>query len=373
MVEFRQLNAPLHRASTVLFPDTETFINRQGLLFDGFSYGLYGTPTIRTLEDQVAEIEGGVRSIAVPSGLAAVTHPLLALCVTGDHVLIADCAYGPTRSFAKETLRKLGVEVEFFPSDAASIKERLRPGTRAVVLESPGYYTMEMQEIGAIAAEAHAVGALVLIDNSWGFGASSMFAHGVDICCTALSKYASGAGDLCMGSITVADEALFRTLKTFLANLGTGVSSDEAYLVMRGLSSMQVRVREHADRALELARWLSVHPAVSRVLSPPLDTDRYHERYTRFFRNGNGLLSVLLHETGIEPLRAMIDGLEHFRIGASWGSPHSLVSITEPAASREIDQWERGRYLVRLHVGLEPFELLKEDLERGFERLTLKR
>lgn len=369
MVEFRQLNAAVHRASTVLFPDANAFLNRQSLLYDGFSYGLYGTPTIRQLEDQVAEIEGGVRSIALPSGLAAMTHPLLALCRSGDQVLMVDCAYGPTRAFAKDALSRLGVEVEFFASDSVSIKDKLRANTRVVIVESPGYYTMELQDIEAIAAEAHTVGALVMIDNSWGFGSTDMFALGVDICCTALSKYASGAGDLCMGSVTVVDEELFRTLKAFIANLGAGVSSDEAYLVLRGLGTMQVRVREQAERALEVGRWLDAHPAVSRVLCPPLESDDYHERYKRFFRCGNGLLSVLLREPAIEPLKGLIDGFSHFRIGASWGSSHSLVSITEPAKSREVDSWEDGVFLLRIHLGLEPLELLKGDLEAGFDRL----
>lgn len=366
---FKQLNVPIHRASTLLFDDTETFLKRQSFLFDGYSYGLYGTPTVRHLEDKVAEMEGGARSIAVPSGLAALTHTLLALCQTGDHVLIVDCAYGSTRAFVKTTLKKIGIETEFFPSDAASVADRLRPDTRAVVLESPGYYTMEIQDIQAISAEAHAAGALVLMDNSWGFGASNMFSFGVDICCTALSKYASGNGDLCMGSITVADEQLFRLLKTSVAGLGAGVSSDDAYLVLRGLASMGLRVREQADRAAEIARWLGSHPKVSRVLSPPLETDLYHERYRRYFRGGNGLFSVLFEEPLLPPLRRMIDGFSLFRIGASWGSAHSLVSIAEPAKSRDVDRWDEGHYLVRFHIGLEDMELIKSDLASGLERL----
>lgn len=372
MEKYQQLNVPLYRASTVLFPDTEEFLNRRERLYDGFSYGLYGTPTTRALEKAVAEIEGAARTIALPSGLAALTHPLLALCSAGDHVLIVDCAYGPTRAFAKNVLARLGIAFDFFASDAVSIADRLRPNTRAVVLESPGYYTMEIQDIAAIAAEAHAAGAKVLLDNSWGFGVSSMFAHGVDVCCTALSKYASGSGDLCMGSVSVTDEDLYRRLKRFAAEIGSGVSSDEAYLVMRGLPSMRLRIREQAERALHLCDWLRGHPAVARVINPATPEDPFHQRYRRYFSSGNGLFSVQFKTGELPALRRMIDGLQHFRIGASWGSSHSLVSITNPSASRDVDRWPRESYLVRFHIGLEDIDQLKSDLERAIGLLDTR-
>lgn len=370
MNEFRPLNTGVHRASTLLFANTEEFLKRGDRLFDGYMYGLYGTPTTRDLEHQVAAIDGGTRTVVVPSGLAAITLPLAAFARSGGNVLVADCAYGPSRSFAKTFLARLGMTTEYFASGASSIADKIRPSTRLVLLESPGYYTMEIQDIEAIAREAHAVGALVMIDNTWGFGASNMFSHGVDICCTALSKYASGAGDLCMGSISVKDEGLFRELKSFSSNLGIGASSDEAYLVLRGLPSMRARVREHDDRAREICAWLAGHPEVERVLNPVMPADRYHERYRRFFNSGNGLVSVVLWKATIEPLRTMIDGFRHFRIGASWGSSHSLVAISEPASSRNVDVWPSGQYIVRFHIGLEDIGLLKADIESGLERLA---
>jgi cystathionine beta-lyase len=367
--EFRALSPAVHRASTVLFSTTEDFLNRRERMFDGYSYGLYGTPTTRALEDQVAAIEGGARTVVVPSGLAALTHTLLALCEVGDHVLIADCAYGPTRSFAQSAMARAGIDVDFFPASAASLGQRLTPKTRVVLLESPGYYTMEIQDIEAIAREARAAGALVILDNSWGFGASAMFAHGVDICCTALSKYASGHADVVMGAVTVADEALFRTIKSFVAGLGAGVSSDCAYLVLRGLQSLRPRLQEHAQRGLEVSRWLAAHPAVDRVLNPALPGDPYHERFRRYFRSGNGLVSVIFRDGELEALRRMIDGFSCFRIGASWGSAHSLVSIARPSASRSIDRWPDDEHIVRFHIGLEEPRLLLADLEAGIERL----
>jgi cystathionine beta-lyase len=367
--EFRPLSPAVHRASTLLFQNTDDFLNRRERLFDGYSYGLYGTPTTRQLEDEVAAIEGGSRAVLVPSGLAAVTHALLALCIAGDHVLAVDCIYGSTRTFAQSIMKAAGVEVEFISSSADSLQGKITPKTRVLVLESPGYYTMEVQEIASLAQQAHAVGALVLMDNSWGFAASNMFGHGIDVCCTALSKYASGHADVVLGAITVADEALFRQIKTFVAGLGAGVCSDAAYLVLRGLESLRPRLNEHAARGLAVSQWLAAHPAVRRVLNPALPSDDYHDRFTRYFRSGNGLLSVRFRDSRLSALRRMIDGFSHFRIGASWGSAHSLVSIAHPATSRTIDQWPADEYLVRFHIGLEDTKLLLADLEAGIERL----
>lgn len=285
--EFAPLTVPVHRASTLLFHSTSDFLNRRERLFDGYSYGLYGTPTARTLEEEVAVIEGAGRTIVVPSGLAAITHSLLALCRSGDHILVADCVYGTTRTFVRDALSKYGVAVDFFPARAGSVARELRANTKVVLLESPGYYTMEIQDIAAIASEAHAAGAYLMIDNSWGFGASNMFEHGVDISCVALSKYAGGHSDLCMGAISVKDESLFRKLKAFVAGAGLGVSSDDAYLVLRGLTTLQVRLAEHARRGLALSQWLSSQPAVERVLNPALPNDPSNERFQRFFKASN--------------------------------------------------------------------------------------
>ncbi|WP_245428595.1 trans-sulfuration enzyme family protein [Kumtagia ephedrae] len=368
MPDFMQLNPPVHRASTVLFKDTDAFLARGSQLYDGFMYGLYGTPTTRELETRIAAIEGGHRAIVVPSGLAAITHVILALCKPGDHIIITDSAYGGSRAFATSALVRLGIDVEYIPSDAGSVQAYLKPQTRLVLLESPGYYTMEIQDIAAIAAEAHAAGALVLLDNSWGFGASSMFEHGVDICCTALSKYAAGAGDLCMGSITVATEDMYRTLKAFVAGLGAGVSSDDAYLVMRGLLTLDTRLRDHAARALGLSQWLSSHPAVKEVINPARPGDRWHARFQKYFRGGNGLFSVVLHDGSLDAIRRMLDGLEVFKIGASWGSPHSLLAAAYPHGERSVDRWPKDQYILRLHIGLEKVAALKCDLDRALSR-----
>ena len=366
---FNALNVAVHRASTVVFPSTAAFMARRSLLFDGFSYGLYGTPTTRALEAAVARIEGGTRAMLLPSGLAAITHPTLALLTPGDQVLVADCVYGPTREHCAATLRRLGIRVDFFAPDAADIRPLMDARTRLVILESPGSYSLEIQDIAALCEQAHAAGALVMADNTWGFGSSDLFTHGVDIVATALSKYASGHSDVCMGSVTVRDEALFRKLKAFFAALGAGVSSDDAYLVQRGLSTLQVRLAEHARRGVVVSQWLRRQPGIAAVLNPADPDDDGHARFQRFFKRGNGLVSFVPQRQDLPALAAMIDGLAHFRIGASWGGTESLVALADLSAARSVRARAAGNCIVRLHIGLEPFDDLLEDLRLGLGRL----
>lgn len=366
---FRSLTVAVHRASTVVFDDTASFLARRSQLFDGFSYGLYGTPTTRALEDEVARIEGGTRSIVVPSGLAAITLPTLGLLTPGDHVIVADCVYGPTREHCASLLRRWGVRVDFMPADADGIAPLLTDRTRLVILESPGSYSLEIQDIAAISAQAHAAGARVLADNTWGFGSSRLFEHGVDIVCTALSKYAAGHSDVCMGSITVRDEALFRQLKVAVAGMGSGVSSDDAYLVLRGLATLDARLDRHAAHALRASAWLRDQSGVVRVLNPADPADSGHDRFRRFFSRGNGLVSFVPERQDLGSLAAMIDGLEHFRIGASWGGTESLVALADLSMARSAASRGGPALVVRLHFGVEPVEPLLQDLAAGLQRL----
>lgn len=366
---FAALTVPVHHASTLTFATTRAFLDRRTQLFDGYSYGLYGTPTTRALEDMVARIEGGSRSIAVPSGLAAVTGPLLALLRAGDRVLVADCVYGSTRDFCTEILQGMGISVAFFPSDADSIAGLLTPATRLVLLETPGYYTMELQDIDAIAREAHAVGALVMADNSYGFGLSNLFTHGVDIVATALSKYGSGHSDLCMGSITVADDALFRRIKLGISRLGIGISADDAYLVIRSLQTLPVRLAEHARRTAPVVDWLARRPEIDVVLYPH-SVGPQRDRHARFFRGGHGLLAVRLRQGSLARLSAMLDAMQVFRIGASWGGVHSLIAPFDLSTARRTASVARSGWLLRLHVGLEPLDSLLADLDAGFARFN---
>ena len=368
--EFRPLNPAVHRASTLTFTNVQDFLKRKERLFDGFSYGLYGTPTTRELEQQVAAIEGGNHCCAVSSGLAALTQPLLSLLKQGDHVLVVDCVYGPTREFCRDVLKQYGIECTFVPADIISIQAWLQPNTRMVVLESPGSYTMELQDTTAICQQAHAHDALVLMDNAWGFGLTKWFEHGVDIVGSALSKYACGHSDVCMGSITVRDEELFKKIKSRLALSGLGVSSDDAYLVLRGLQTLDVRLAEHHRRGLTVAAWLEEQAAVLKVLYPPAESVHTNELYHRYFSGGHGLISVLLHETKADQIAKCVNSLTLFKIGASWGGTHSLVALMQPAGVRTLGTWQSNQWMLRFHIGLEPMEEIMTDLNQAFEPLN---
>lgn len=372
MPEFMGLAVPIHRASTIRYNTVDEFVNRRDRLFDGFSYGLYGTPTVRYMEQEIANLEGGKYCIATPSGLAAVNLPMLALLKSGDHVLIAQNAYGTTREFCSNFLARMGIKHNVIPADATSIKQWLKPTTRLVILESPGSYTMEIQDMEGIAHEAHQHGALIAVDNAWGLGVTQLFRFGIDIVCSALSKYASGHSDVCMGSVTVNDRELYERLKTSSYMLGEGVSSDSASLVSRGLQTFDVRIAEHAKRALVVADWFYKQPMVQRVICPSHPSDNQNKRFRQYFSAANGLLSVILKKTDDSSVIQMIEGFKIFKIGASWGGTHSLVAPIRASSFPWLEMHERECWLLRFHIGLEPFQALQEDLNEGFTALTSK-
>lgn len=370
MPDFHALNMPVHRASTLTYPSARSFLKRHERMLDGFSYGLYGTPTGKALEKEIAAIEGGEFSILLPSGLAAVTHPMLALLKQGDHVLLADCVYGPTRDLCTSLLAQYGITHTFFPADAATIEPWLTCATKLVVLESPGSYTMEIQDIAAIAAQAHRISCLVLMDNAWGLGLINCFEHGVDIVSTSLSKYASGHSDVCMGACTVRDRKLYEKLKMSFITLGTGVGADDAYLVLRGLQTLPVRLEEHAKRGYQVAKWLTTQAHVAEVYFPSLESDKQHARFKRYFSGGNGVISLKLNEVSQIKIERFIDSLEHFQIGASWGGTHSLIALSDISGSRTSVPWNGSAWILRLHIGLEPLDVLLRDLEKAFSTLA---
>jgi cystathionine beta-lyase len=369
MPEFKALTVPVHRATTVLYSSARDFLDREERMIDGFSYGLYGNPTTKTLEWQVTELEGGSYSMLMPSGLASIALPLLAYLRSGDHLLVADCVYGPTKEVCRVHLARLGITHSVFPSDAATIEPWLNDRTRLVLLESPGSYSMEIQEIATIATQAREHGALVMMDNTWGFGRIKPFEYGVDIVSTALSKYASGHSDVCMGSCTVADRHLYERLRSFLVAIGNGVSPDDAYLVMRGLQSLEVRLDQHGRRGLEVAAWLTKHSAVEEVLYPALKSDRQYARFNRYFTGANGVVGLTLRERDLKKIESFVDGLKVFKIGASWGGAQSLVALTNVADARSAQRWQRAPWVIRLSVGLEPLATLIEDLDNALTPL----
>jgi cystathionine beta-lyase len=366
------VNPPVYRASTILYPRLAEFENRHALKYTGFSYGIHGTPTTLALAEAVAELSGGYRTLLVSSGLAAVTQALTAFLREGDHVLVADTVYGPTRVFCTSVLARFGVAVTYYdPLAGAAIAGLIGDNTRVVYVESPGSQTFEVQDVPAIAQAAHARGALVIMDNTWAtplyFRA---FEHGVDVEVLAATKHLAGHSDLLLGAVTTRDEALFRTVKDGVAAFGDCAAPDVCWLALRGLRTLGVRLRQHECSALEVARWLEGRPEVERVLYPALPWDPGHALWKRDFTGAASLFGVLLRTSSPPTVAAMVEGLRLFKIGASFGGFESLIVPANPADNRTVRPWQESGFLLRLHIGLEAVEDLIADLEDGFARLN---
>ncbi len=365
------VNPPVCRASTVLYRTLAEFENRHSRKYTGSSYGLHGTATTFALADALTELSGGARTLLASSGLAAVTQTLAAFLGQGDHLLVADSVYGPTREFCAAVLTRFGVDVEFYdPLIGAGIAARMRPRTRVVYCESPGSLTFEVQDVPAIAQAARARGAVVVLDNTWATPVHfRAFDHGVDVEVQAVTKFVAGHSDLLAGAITTRDEALFRTVKDGSAAFGDGVAPDVCYEALRGLRTLGVRLRQHESSARRVTGWLAGRPEVARVLYPALPGDPGHALWTRDFTGASSLFGVLLRTTSQPAVAAMVDGLRLFGIGASFGGFESLIIPARPPAARTARPWREPGFLLRLHVGLEAADDLIADLEAGLARL----
>jgi len=366
------VNPPVFHTSTILFPDVATMEAGAAHPFEGVRYGRFGTPTTFAFEEAMAEVEGGERSIATSSGLAAITGSLVALLKTGDHLLMVDTAYFPTRKFCDSVLASLGIETTYYdPLLGADIAKLIRPNTRVIFTESPGSLTFEVQDIPAIAKVAHDNNALVLIDNTWGVLNFQPFDHGVDVSIQACTKYIVGHADAMLGSITTKDIALWKTLKTSVAAFGHSPGAEELYLGLRGLRTLSVRLRHHTQSAMTLTTWLQSRPEVSRVLYPPLPNDPGHAVWKRDFHGACGLFGVILKPQSKKAIDALLDGFKHFKLGYSWGGFESLaIPTTGHAVIRTATTWSPEGPSLRFHAGLEDVQDLQEDLERGLEHLA---
>ncbi len=368
------VNPPVYRASTVLSATLDEFEDKgrrraePGVL----AYGRFGTPTTSALTEAVAALEGGHAGLATASGLNAISTALMAFLAAGDHLLMVDSAYRPTRVFCDNVLAPFGVEVRYYePLVGAGIAALMRPETRVVFVESPGSLSFEVQDVPAIAAAAHEGGAVVVMDNTW---ASPLFfkpfAHGVDVSIQAATKYIVGHADALIGTVTATEEVWPRLQRTAHA-LGVAAGADDCYLAQRGLRTLGVRLRQHERTGVALAEWLSRRPEVERVLYPALADDPGHELWRRDFTGASGLFGVVLKETPPrERLAAMLDGLAHFGLGSSWGAYESLMVPTRPELSRSATTWAAPGRTLRVHAGLEDVDDLIEDLEQGFARLS---
>ncbi len=363
------VNPPVYHASTVLFPTLEALHKGRGKDPRQVVYGRIGTPTTHSLQDAYAALEGADMAVATGSGKAAIVTALLACLESGDHLLVADSAYLPTRTFADGILRSFGVETSYYdPAAGEDIAARMQPNTRAVYTESPGSLTFEVQDLPAIAAIAHEHGAVVINDNTWSGGYFlKPFDLGVDIVVQAGTKYIVGHSDAMCGLVAAKGAWCERVWHTF-QELGSCIGPDDAYLAQRGIRTISVRLQRHHETGLRLATWLRRHPDVVRVLHPGLESDPGHALWKRDFAGASGLFGVLLAPTSRQALAAMVDGLTLFGMGWSWGGYESLLVPVDPSSSRTAVPWTAEGQLLRIHAGLEDADDLIADLDAAFER-----
>jgi cystathionine beta-lyase len=359
------VNPPVFHGSTVLYPTAEDLHAHRG----EFQYGRHGTPTTRALQDVLMALEGpqcaGVG--LVPSGLAAISTTLLAIAKAGDHILVCDNAYRPTRNFCQGMLARYSVETTYFdPLIGGAIEKLFKPNTRAVLVEAPGSQSFEMADIPAIASVAHARGALVIDDNTW---ATPLYHRslelGVDISMQAGTKYIGGHSDIMFGTIS-ANAKAWPIISENIRLLGVCAGPDDVYLALRGMRTLSVRLAQHHRSGLEMARWLQQRPEVQRVLHPALESDPGHAIWKRDFTGASGLFSIVLQPKPQKAVDAMLDSLKLFGMGFSWGGFESLAIPFDCSAYRTATKWAPGGPTLRLHIGLENVEDLKADLDRGF-------
>ncbi|MDX2142474.1 MAG: cystathionine beta-lyase [Rhodospirillaceae bacterium] len=368
---FASLAVPTYRASTIVFDDADSYANRKFRGPDGYTYGLHGTPTTKTLEAQLTTLEQGERTVIVPSGQAGITIVFLTVLMPGDKVLIPDSAYPPVRGFCVNYLKPRGIDHEVYdPMIGAGIRALIDKRTKLVWVESPGSTTMEFQDVPAIVAAAHEKGALVGADNTW--ATPLLFkplAHGVDFAMEALTKYVGGHSDLLLGSITVRDVVLHRRLKDTTRMIGIGVSPDDCALALRGLQTMGVRLAHIGRVSTDIAARLARQPAVDRVLHPALTSCPGHAIWKRDFTGASGVFSVVLRQHDERALKAALSDMRVFAIGASWGGTRSLIAPMSVKEDRVVKPWADDGPILRISVGLEDPEELWADLEMLCRRL----
>ena len=364
------VNPPVVHASTVLFETPDAFLSNQAR----YTYGRQGTPTSDALEAMLTGLEGAAGTKITPSGLAACTVACLSVLSAGDHILVVDTVYGPTRAFADGFLKRFGVEVSYYdPAVGDGIVDLFRPNTRALFLEAPGSLTFEMQDVPKIAALAKARGIVTLMDNTW---ATPLFfkplAHGIDLSIQAATKYISGHSDTMIGTVAASAEVWPKLAATY-RQLGLHTGPDDIYLAVRGLRTMAVRLARHQASGLEVARWLEARPEVARVRHPALPSDPGHALWKRDFTGACGLFAIELHPAPKEAVKAFLSALRLFGMGYSWGGFESLVTWPNPAQSRTATRWEGHGPLLRFHIGLEAPADLIADLDQGFAALAAAR
>jgi len=364
--QFGFVNTPIYRGSTVLAPTMEELLSRS----NRFVYGTLGTPTSEALENAWSAISGAEGTVCAPSGLAAVTVALLSCLKSGDHVLITDSVYRPTREFAEGFLKRYGIEVTYFdPMIGDKIESLIKPNTTAIFTEAPGSQTFEIQDIPALSKIAKRHGATLLMDNTW---ATPFFfpphEMGVDLAIEAGTKYLSGHSDLLLGMVS-ANERSWKALRSTYLQLGLCAGPEDMFLALRGMRSMLLRLKEQEKAALDMAHWLKARPEVEKVLHPAFPDCPGHDIWKRDFKGSSGLFSIILKPASQKAVAAMLDDLLLFGMGYSWGGYESLIIPFDPRPYRSATQWNEKGPALRIQIGLEDVEDLKKDLEAGFARL----
>lgn len=362
----RPVNPPISRGSTLLMPDAA------GMRDDstGPTYGISGLEAQGALATALADLEGARRVFLLPSGLAAITAAAMAMLGAGEEVLVTDAAYGPTRRFFDRFLKRYSVSTRYYPprATAEEVLALAGPATRLIVLESPGSVTFEVQDAPGIAAAAAERGIATLVDNTWAAGLLfKPLAHGATLSVQALTKYVGGHSDVFGGSVAVADAATERRVQSAIDDLGWYVSPDDAWLALRGLRTLAVRLPAHAAGAAEVMAWLQAQPEVARVLSPTLPASPDYALWRRDFSGGNGLFGVVLRPGSGEAVHALLDALRLFGLGFSWGGFESLATYEDVQLRQRRFHAPLGGPLLRLHVGLEAPGDLITDLRRALD------
>ena len=365
------VNPPVQRASTVVF---ETVAEKNNAIINRANktlfYGRRGTNTHFALQDAMVEIEGGAGCALYPCGTAAISNAILSVVESGDHILMVDTCYGPTRDFCDQIMKKMGIETTYYdPIIGEELRDLIQPNTKVLFLESPGSITMEIQDVPMLARIAHEHDIVVMLDNTWAAGVNfSPFDFGVDISIQAATKYIVGHSDVMLGT-AVANEKYWDQLREQSYLMGQCVSADDAYLGLRGIRTLDVRLRQHAENSLKVAKWLQSRPEVDHVRHPALDTCPGHEFFLRDFTGGNGLFSVILKSSDSKATTALLDSMKHFSMGYSWGGYESLILANEPQSFNSLRTVAHPHFegtLIRLHIGLEDVNDLLADLEQGF-------
>jgi cysteine-S-conjugate beta-lyase len=362
------MSPPVYHFSTVIYDSVADYLASHHDRYGPLVYGRWGSPTTWALEDALCELEGAHDCVLAPSGLAAIHLALLASLSAGDHLLVVDTVYPPVRSLCKNELTRFGVETEYYdPLLGADIEKMIRPNTRVVYVESPGSQSFEVQDVPAIAQAAHRGNALVIVDNTWASGLYfRSFDHGADICVHAGTKYIAGHADAMMGAVLSAEHVAER-VRRYWSQSGTAIGPDDAFLALRGLRTLSVRLERHAKNALAIAQWLEARPEVERVLYPALASHPQHALWRRDFRGASGLMTMVPKAASDTKVHAFIDALELFRIGASWGGYESLAVPCKVERVASPPPWPPEHSAVRLHVGIEHIDDLIADLAAAFE------